>query len=98
MIILFTYLPCFEEEEIRKCSCNCDRVIFVRKDIFELEELSKKFEEIGILDEVGKQMSQSDGSSTHRQIHHKFTYSQNLHKHTFLDHRYTVAQTEINKN
>ncbi|XP_066332293.1 lysine-specific demethylase JMJ706-like isoform X1 [Miscanthus floridulus] len=53
------------EEEIRKCSCHCDRVIFVRKDIFELEELSKKFEEIGILDEVGKQMSQSDGSSTH---------------------------------
>lgn len=37
----------------------------MRKDIFELEELSKKFEEIGMLDEVGKQMSQSDGSSTH---------------------------------
>lgn len=52
------------EEEISKCSCNCDRVVFVRKDIFELEEISKKFEEIGILDEVGKQMSQSDGYST----------------------------------
>ena len=65
-IILFTWLPCFEEEEIRKCSCSCDRVVFVRKDIFELEALSKKFEEeIGVLDEVGKWMSQSDGSSTH---------------------------------
>jgi len=54
------------EEEIRKCSCSCDRVVFVRKDIFELEALSKKFEEeIGVLDEVGKWMSQSDGSSTH---------------------------------
>ena len=38
----------------------------MRKDIFELEALSKKFEEeIGILEEVGKRMSQSDGSSTH---------------------------------
>ncbi|AQK73765.1 Lysine-specific demethylase REF6 [Zea mays] len=65
MIILFTCLPCFEEEEISKCSCNCDRVVFVRKDIFELEEISKKFEEIGILDEVGKQMSQNDGYNMH---------------------------------
>ncbi|KAG2660811.1 hypothetical protein PVAP13_1KG460900 [Panicum virgatum] len=54
------------EEEIRKCPCSCDRVVFVRKDIFELEALSKKFEEeIGVLDEVGKWMSQSDGPSTH---------------------------------
>ncbi|PWZ22140.1 Lysine-specific demethylase JMJ706 [Zea mays] len=53
------------EEEISKCSCNCDRVVFVRKDIFELEEISKKFEEIGILDEVGKQMSQNDGYNMH---------------------------------
>ncbi|XP_012704579.1 lysine-specific demethylase JMJ706 isoform X2 [Setaria italica] len=54
------------EDEIRKCPCSCDRVIFVRKDIFELEALSKKFEEeVGILDEVGSRMSQSDGSSTH---------------------------------
>ncbi|KAJ1280407.1 hypothetical protein BS78_04G230200 [Paspalum vaginatum] len=41
------------EEEIRKCPCSCDRVVFVRKDIFELEALSKEFEEeIGLLDEV----------------------------------------------
>ncbi|XP_062219985.1 lysine-specific demethylase JMJ706-like isoform X2 [Phragmites australis] len=54
------------EEEIRKCPCSCDRVVFVRKDIFELEALSKKFEEeTGLLDAVGKQMSQSDGSFTH---------------------------------
>ncbi|CAN6280317.1 unnamed protein product [Urochloa humidicola] len=54
------------EEEIRKCSCSCDRIVFVRKDIFELEALSKKFEEeIGILDAVGNRMSQSDGSSVH---------------------------------
>lgn len=67
MIILFTTcLPYFEEDEIRKCSCSCDRVVFVRKDIFELEALSKKFEEeVGILDEVGSRMSQSDGFSTH---------------------------------
>lgn len=63
---MFTYLPCFEEEEFRKCPCNCDRVVFVRKDIFELEALSKKFEEeVGTLDEVGKQMYQSDDSSKH---------------------------------
>ncbi|CAN6274825.1 unnamed protein product [Urochloa humidicola] len=54
------------EEEIKKCSCSCDRIVFVRKDIFELEALSKKFEEeIGILDAVGDPMSQSDGSSVH---------------------------------
>ncbi|WVZ74091.1 hypothetical protein U9M48_022315 [Paspalum notatum var. saurae] len=54
------------EEEIRKCPCSCDRVVFVRKDIFELEALSKKFEEeIGILDEAGKHISRSDGSSSH---------------------------------
>ncbi|GJM86517.1 hypothetical protein PR202_ga02383 [Eleusine coracana subsp. coracana] len=39
------------EEEIRKCPCSCDRVVFVRKDIFQLEALSEKFEEeIRILD------------------------------------------------
>ncbi|KAK3158810.1 hypothetical protein QOZ80_2AG0141850 [Eleusine coracana subsp. coracana] len=54
------------EEEIRKCPCSCDRVVFVRKDIFQLEALSEKFEEeIRILDAVGKQMSQNDASSTH---------------------------------
>uniref|UniRef100_A0A0A9HUG9 JmjC domain-containing protein n=1 Tax=Arundo donax TaxID=35708 RepID=A0A0A9HUG9_ARUDO len=53
------------EEEIRKCPCSCDRVVFVKKNIFELEALSKKFEEEpGIMETVGKQMSQSDGSST----------------------------------
>ncbi|TVU03373.1 hypothetical protein EJB05_19599 [Eragrostis curvula] len=52
------------EEEIRRCACSCDRVVFVRKDIFELEALSKKFEEeIGMLDAVGKQMFQNDSSS-----------------------------------
>ncbi|XP_062222345.1 lysine-specific demethylase JMJ706-like [Phragmites australis] len=56
------------EEEIRKCPCGCDRVVFVRKDIFELEALSKKFEETGILDAVVKQMSQSDGSSAHHYL------------------------------
>ncbi|KAL6634954.1 hypothetical protein ACP70R_027625 [Stipagrostis hirtigluma subsp. patula] len=54
------------EEEIRKCHCSCDRVVFVRKDIFELEALSKKFEEkIGTLDAVEVKLSLSDGSSTH---------------------------------
>ncbi|KAL6911768.1 hypothetical protein ACP4OV_000573 [Aristida adscensionis] len=55
----------FHEEEIRRCCCSCDRVVFVRKDIFELEALSKKLEEkIGTVDPGGK-MSQSDGSSTY---------------------------------
>ncbi|GJN21929.1 hypothetical protein PR202_gb09452 [Eleusine coracana subsp. coracana] len=54
------------EDEIRKCPCSCDRVVFVRKDIFQLEALSEKFEEeIRILDVVGKQMSQNDASRTH---------------------------------
>lgn len=62
----YTCVSCFEEEEIRKCSCSWDRVVFVRKDIFELEALSEKFEEeIEILDAVGKQISQNDASSTH---------------------------------
>nr|CAB3450767.1 unnamed protein product [Digitaria exilis] len=75
-IILFTCLPCFEEEEIRKCPCSCDRVVFVRKDIFELEALSKKFEEeIGILDEVGKLISQNDGSTTHPYLFDGIDYS-----------------------
>ncbi|XP_037454110.1 lysine-specific demethylase JMJ706-like [Triticum dicoccoides] len=52
------------EEEIRKCPCSHDRAVFVRKDIIELEALSKKFEEEkGIVDAVRKQMSR--GSSTH---------------------------------
>lgn len=64
--IIFTCLPCFEEEEIRRCPCSCDRVVFVRKDIFELETLSKKFEEeSGILDAVKKQMARRDGASQH---------------------------------
>ena len=67
--IFFTCLPCFEEEEIRKCPCSCDRAVFVRKDIFELETLSKKFEEEnGIVDAVRKQMSY--GSSTHSYCNH----------------------------
>uniref|UniRef100_A0A0E0K3X6 JmjN domain-containing protein n=1 Tax=Oryza punctata TaxID=4537 RepID=A0A0E0K3X6_ORYPU len=54
------------EEEIRRCPCSCDRVVFVRKDIFELETLSKKFEEeSGILDAVKKQMARCDGASQH---------------------------------
>uniref|UniRef100_A0A0D9YWU2 JmjC domain-containing protein n=1 Tax=Oryza glumipatula TaxID=40148 RepID=A0A0D9YWU2_9ORYZ len=54
------------EEEIRRCPCSCDRVVFVRKDIFELETLSKKFEEeSGILDAVKKQMARRDGASQH---------------------------------
>jgi hypothetical protein len=58
-------LPCFEEEEIRKCPCSCNRVVFVRKDIFELEALSEKFEEeIDVLD-VGKQKSQNYASGTY---------------------------------
>ncbi|KAF8729161.1 hypothetical protein HU200_017743 [Digitaria exilis] len=64
------------EEEIRKCPCSCDRVVFVRKDIFELEALSKKFEEeIGILDEVGKLISQNDGSTTHPYLFDGIDYS-----------------------
>lgn len=57
------------EEEIRMCSCSCDRAVFVRKDIFELETLSRKFEEEnGIVDAVRKQMSH--GSSTHSYFNH----------------------------
>jgi hypothetical protein len=62
----YTSLPCFEEEEIKKCPCSFDRVVFVRKDIFELEALSEKSEdEIGILDAVGKQLSQNYDSDTY---------------------------------
>ncbi|KAF8750238.1 hypothetical protein HU200_012493 [Digitaria exilis] len=64
------------EEEIRKCPCSCNRVVFVRKDIFELEALSKKFEEeIGILDEVGKLISQNDGSNTHHYLFDNINHS-----------------------
>jgi len=56
------------EEEIRKCPCSCNRVVFVRKDIFELEALSEKFEdEIDVLD-VGKQKSQNYASDTYPQL------------------------------
>ncbi|EMS51562.1 Lysine-specific demethylase lid [Triticum urartu] len=64
------------EEEIRKCPCSHDRAVFVRKDIIELETLSKKFEEEnGIVDAVRKQMSR--GSSSHsyfNRINHNAEY------------------------
>ncbi|XP_072956870.1 lysine-specific demethylase JMJ706 [Typha angustifolia] len=51
------------EREIRSCPCNYNRVIFVRKDILELEAQSKKFErEDGIMEEVQKLICQDDGS------------------------------------
>uniref|UniRef100_A0ACD5YSA6 Uncharacterized protein n=1 Tax=Avena sativa TaxID=4498 RepID=A0ACD5YSA6_AVESA len=57
------------EEEIWKCPCSCDRAVFVRKDIFELETLSKKFEEEnGIINAFRKQMSH--GSSAHSYFNH----------------------------
>lgn len=62
------------EEEIRKCPCSCDRIVFVRKDIFELEALSKKFEETGILDELGKHMSQNDRPCLFNGLDHNAEY------------------------
>ncbi|KAG8059777.1 hypothetical protein GUJ93_ZPchr0002g26391 [Zizania palustris] len=57
------------DEEIMKCHCSCDRVVFVRTDIFELEALSKKFEEeSGILDTVEKQMARCDDPSHHSNL------------------------------
>lgn len=49
------------ENEIESCNCGCSRIIFMRKDILELEAASQKFEqEDGILDEAKKQAAQMD--------------------------------------
>ncbi|XP_020085320.1 lysine-specific demethylase JMJ706-like isoform X3 [Ananas comosus] len=53
----------YHERELRSCSCDYSRIVFVRSNILELESLSKKFElEDGILEEVQKQASQGNGS------------------------------------
>jgi hypothetical protein len=91
-------LPCFEEEEIWKCPCSRDRTVFVRKDIFELETLSKKFEEEnGIIDAVRKQMSH--GSSTHSYfncINHDAEYFPycNIHIDAFAEVQ-SISETRV---
>lgn len=47
--------------EIESCNCGASRIIFMRKDILELEAVSQKFEqEFGILDEAKMQAQHVD--------------------------------------
>ncbi|XP_019709321.2 lysine-specific demethylase JMJ706 [Elaeis guineensis] len=50
------------EEELRKCPCGYNRIVFLREDILKLEAVSRKFEEDGILEEVQKQAQHVDDS------------------------------------